>query len=100
MEREEFVRKVKEAFEEFSIKVRDYFKRSDLQRKLDKEERKLQTKIMLKEGLIEHWNQQIGYYESSIVDNRSLITRAEKEIKGLESDIRKVIKVINLFIID
>ena len=79
-------------------KVKDYFKRSDLQRKLDKEERKFQTSIKLKEGLIEHWKQLIMYYENSIVVNNSFILQTEKEIKELEKDVKKVVKVINLYI--
>ena len=91
---------VKEMFENAYEKVKDYFKKSDLQRKLEKEERKIQTSIMLKEGLIEHWKQQIGYYRRSILLNESLIVESEKEIKKLEANAKKVIKVINLFVID
>ena len=89
---------VKEMFENAYEKVKDYFKKSDLQRKLEKEERKMQTSIMLKEGLIEHWKQQITDYQSGVFVNHSLITQTEKEIKELEKDIKKLIKVINLYI--
>ena len=65
---------------------------------LNKKERKLQTSIMLKEGLIEHWKQDILFYENSVLVNNSLILQTEKEIKELEKDVKKVVKVINLYI--
>ena len=86
---------VKEMFGEFFLKAKEFKFTKYL---LNKKERKLQTSIELKEGLIEHWRQQIGHYQNSIVVNTNLIIQAEREIKELEENVKKVVKVINLYI--
>jgi len=86
---------VKEMFGEFFVKVKEFKFTKYL---LNKKERKLQTSIMLKDGLIKHWTEQIVVYENNILVNRNLILQAAKEIEELEKDVKKVVKVINLYI--
>ena len=86
---------VKEMFKEFFLKAKDF---SFAKYLLNKKERNLQTSIKLTEGLIEHWRQQILFYENSTLVNKSLILKAEKDIIELEKDVKKVVKVINLYI--
>ena len=76
-------------------KVKDF---SFVKYLLNKKERNLQTSIKLTEGLIEHWRQQILFYENSTLVNKSLILKAERDIIELEEDVKKVVKVINLYI--
>jgi len=86
---------VKEMFGEFFLKVWRFSLAKYL---LEKRERNLQTSIKLKKGLIEHWRQQIIIDTAHIGLAESEIERLNEEIKELEDNAKKVVKVINLYI--
>ena len=86
---------LKEVIKRFFEKARGFNLTRHL---LDKKERKLMTSIDLKKGLIEHWTREITMYEGSILVDKSLILQAEKEIIELEKDVKKVVKVVKLYI--
>ena len=65
---------------------------------LDKKEINLQNEIMRKEDEISFFVGQIARDECRIVDSRSSIIILRKEIEQLEKDIKKLVKVINLYI--
>ena len=65
---------------------------------LERKERKLRNSVELKEGLIDFYEEQITIGDFTIDDFRKKILSEQKAIKGLKTDIKKVIKVINLFI--
>ena len=91
MKREEIIPKIKEILKSFKIfKLTKYM--------LERKERKLRNSVELKEGLIDFYEEQITIGDFTIDDFRKKILSEQKAIKGLKTDIKKVIKVINLFI--
>ena len=98
-ETKEKIRDFKNKLLLLKAQIKTYFKTSDLKRKLDKEERKLQTQIKEKEDLVEFHVEQILIDEAHITSTESEIVILKKEIKQLETDVKKVVKVINLYIV-
>ena len=65
---------------------------------LDRKEEKLEEEITNKRDEIEFFEGQIKRDEKRIIDSGACIVIKEIEIKALEINISKIIKVINLYI--
>lgn len=100
MKKEEFVRKTKDlalSFKLLGSKIRHFNLTKHL---LEKEEKSLRDSVEMKEGLIEFYQNQIEAMKKVIEDYGNAIIEEQKAIKGLNADIKKVVKVINLYIKD
>ena len=66
---------------------------------LDKKEGRIRKEIENKGNLIEHHTNQIELYRALIETAESEIVGLHKEIETLQKDAKKVIKVINMYIV-
>ena len=65
---------------------------------LNRKERNFQTQIEKKENLVEYWTQEIINDKAHIIASECEIAILKKEVIQLEKDVKKVVKVINLYI--
>lgn len=65
---------------------------------LEKKEKKLHKSVELKEGLIDFYQNRIKVMNTNIEEFEKAIIEEQKAIKGLKTDIKKIVKVINLYI--